>query len=114
MSSAHIQQPIRALFVLDQVNRGGIEMQALDALKASQGSGIEITVVTTGGQLLSEFRKAGDVVVLDNLTRGRRENLAPALASGRTDRLGGARRRRAVRPNFEVRDLEIRRRPFAE
>jgi len=76
MSSAHTQQPIKALFVLDQVNRGGIEMQALDALRAARGSGLEITVVTTGGQLLSEFRSAGDVVVLN-----RRWPIDPGYAS---------------------------------
>jgi glycosyltransferase involved in cell wall biosynthesis len=56
---------IKALFVLDQVNRGGTEVQTLDALKTSCSSELEITLVTTGGQLLKEFQNVGEVFVVE-------------------------------------------------
>jgi glycosyltransferase involved in cell wall biosynthesis len=55
---------IRALYVLDTVNRGGIETQALDAVRVARGLDLAITVVTTGGQLLNEFQSATDDVVV--------------------------------------------------
>jgi L-malate glycosyltransferase len=67
---------IRALYVLDTVNRGGIETQALDAVRLARDQDLAITVLTTGGQLLNEFQRAtGDVVVLK-----RRMPVDPAYA----------------------------------
>ena len=56
---------IKALFVLDQVNRGGIEIQALDVARSAKEHGLELTIATTGGQLLDEFKRSGcEVIVL--------------------------------------------------
>ncbi|MEP7213404.1 MAG: glycosyltransferase [Acidobacteriota bacterium] len=51
---------MRVLYILDSVNRGGAEMQALDVCRNAHRFGIEMTVVTFGGGALeTDFRESG-------------------------------------------------------
>jgi glycosyltransferase involved in cell wall biosynthesis len=51
---------MRVLYILDSVNRGGAEMQALDVCRNAARFGIEMTVVTFGGGALeTDFRESG-------------------------------------------------------
>lgn len=51
---------MRVLFLLDTLNRGGAEIQALDVSRNAHDYGIELTVVTAGNGLLeSDFRESG-------------------------------------------------------
>jgi len=51
---------MRVLHLLDSVNRGGAEAQALDVCRNASGFGLEITLVTAhGGTLEREFQESG-------------------------------------------------------
>ena len=51
---------MRVLYILDSVNRGGAEMQALDVCRNAHRFGIEMTVVAFGGGALeTDFRESG-------------------------------------------------------
>jgi len=51
---------MKVLHILDTVNRGGAEMQALDVCRNASRFGIEMTVVTFGGgSLETDFRESG-------------------------------------------------------
>lgn len=51
---------MKVLYILDTVNRGGAEMQALDVCRNAARFGIEMTVVTFGGGALeTDFRESG-------------------------------------------------------
>ena len=50
---------MRVLYILDSVNRGGAEMQALDVCRNAERFGIEMTVVAFGGGALeTDFRES--------------------------------------------------------
>jgi len=54
------QQEIKALFMLDSLNRGGAEIWALDICRNAMANGLDLTVVATGGGTLEEeFRSSG-------------------------------------------------------
>ena len=51
---------MRVLHLLDSVNRGGAEAQALDVCRNASGFGLEMTLVTAhGGSLEREFQESG-------------------------------------------------------
>lgn len=56
---------MKVLHYLDTVGRGGAEIQTLDVCRNAASAGLEITLVTCGGPLESEFRETGvDVIRL--------------------------------------------------
>lgn len=56
---------MKVLHYLDTVGRGGAEVQTLDVCRNAASAGLEITLVTCGGPLESEFRETGvDVIRL--------------------------------------------------
>lgn len=51
---------MKVLYLLDSLNRGGAEMQALDVCRNAKDFGIEVTVVAAGGGTLEDqFRESG-------------------------------------------------------
>ena len=51
---------MKVLHLLDSVNRGGAEAQALDVCRNAQRFGLEMTLVTAnGGTLENDFKESG-------------------------------------------------------
>src|SRR5687768_375605 len=50
---------MKVLHLLDTINRGGAEVQALDICRNGHRFGLDITLVSRGGSLESEFRESG-------------------------------------------------------